>query len=151
MKRNCVIFDLDGTMSNDKWRRQFAYDGDFDKYFSGIIYDPPVEMVCRLYRRMHDICPIFILTGRPDKCLNDTLYWFKINNIELPDAFMFRLKGERSKTSVVKSRMLKTVQTKYDPLFAVEDNEDVINMYRSYGINCIIPEDVLKIDNGDCH
>src|SRR5688500_6701478 len=91
-----VIWDLDGTLSDDRARAHFVEveagrARDWRSYFDAIDQDPPIAASMEILRAMHAAgIRILFLTGRPEYTRAKTLRWLQANGLTEYDALIMR-------------------------------------------------------------
>lgn len=146
MKRIQII-DLDGCISDDRWRRhlinpakiergQPGWQERFDQY----------HMVCHLDELVHRdeiVETLFvILTGRPVRYHDQTIKWLNEERLK-PLFLIMRNNHDYSPSTILKRRMVEGLldPNSYalnieDIVSAIDDREDIVEMYRSeFGLN----------------
>jgi len=146
MKAEVVIFDIDGTLADVTHRRHFVEGKkkDFDKFYDAM----PRDMVNKDVRELNHMCAqrghkIIICTGRPEQYRELTEEWLEDENISFqelrmrPDNLRFKPDYE------VKQTMLDDIKKDHNVVFAVDDRNQVVEMWRKNGITC------LQVNEGD--
>lgn len=131
---NCIIVDLDGTLAhaNGKrgyydWKNVGVDDVDLDVW----------EMISSSKEYGHKIV---FLTGRSKECENETRDWLCKNCILFPidySLLMREPKDFRPSTVVKKELYENFVKDKFNIIFAIDDKEDICEMWRSLGIKAL--------------
>lgn len=161
MTKDCIIFDIDGTLADVKHRRHFLGTHgkpNWDGFFDAMVDDPPIASVCRLAGMISYRCDeiknwaeqgmdagpeisIFICSGRPDSHRKQTEDWLREHVSELyhfSTAVLMREAGDTRSDVVVKREMLAGIRGQgYEPLFVVDDRQRVVDMWREEGITCL--------------
>lgn len=157
MTKDCIIFDIDGTLADLKHRRHFISGAkkNYDAFFDAMEDDTPIASVCMLAEGIafltsdasmlsHDYPPdvaIFICSGRPDSHRRQTENWLDENVSRLynaSEAVLMREAGDHRSDVVVKREMLAGIRGQgYEPLFVVDDRQRVVDMWREEGITCL--------------
>jgi len=137
------ILDLDNCISDDEWRIHFI---DWEKK------DPEER-----YRTYHYACnldqfknrnlvegrgkceSIVIFTARPNSVRKQTAQWLRENGIKILSLHM-RDEGDNSSSVEVKRKMLEDLKelmqdSEIEISCAYDDKEDIVEMYRSFGID----------------
>jgi len=145
-----VLFDLDGTLSDDRHRRYHAvaaHNGDkraWNRYHQMAAFDDPVNLHlldhhCRLGQ-----VPLFV-TARPEEWRPITAAWLlRWVTLVLPEHRLLMRAREMSSlsSSEVKDRLL--TEYPFQPgdhiLHAYDDNPRVLDMYNSRGISTTLIE-----------
>lgn len=147
----CVIFDIDGTLSDNE-HRQHHLDKrpkDWKAFFDACGDDPCHDYVLTLNHiiavafetpiyRNHEL---FVFTGRPNNYRRQTVKWLNHNKVRY-DHLSMRDEGDGRPDHVVKLEMLEQCRlTGYRPLFAVDDRPEVVEMWRANGVPCFVVDD----------
>lgn len=131
----CRVLDLDGTISDDRWRRW--------------LIDPQAATVDEMYHHYHlhldqdqfvnkwtldcDV-PIVILTARPEYTRELTMRWLERHNVEFQQLLM-RPEGDHRSSPLLKLGLI-AEHNLQEIEYAFDDREDVIAAFRSVGIPC---------------
>ena len=149
MKKDIVIFDLDGTlaiiderlkessMKNGKinWKRFFS-----DELIKKDLPNPPVIKTANLFHQ--NGYKIYIFSGRSETTENATRKWLKDNRIKY-DYLRLRKKNDYRPDEIVKKDFLKTLSI-LDRVFLIfDDRKKVVKMWRSLGLPC------FQVSEGD--
>ena len=145
MKKNIIIFDLDGTIALIDKRRDLARkpNGKIDFKIlhnpSNIRLDipnPPVVKMAQMFA--DDGFKIVIFSGRSDKTATATLSWLSENKVPFnklvmrPHDTMGFVPDE-----VLKKDMLDKHLDINDIFMVVDDRQKVVDMWRSLGLICL--------------
>lgn len=147
MAKQCVIFDMDGTLSDQRHRLHHIRKEpkDWPAFFDACGEDPPHEYVCWLARLVTkaSTAQIIVCSGRPDSHRLHTETWLRHHNI-FYNMLMMRHTGDYRPDTVIKKEMLNSLRTTsgYKVLFAVDDRPDVIRMWRENDVP------VFAVDDG---
>lgn len=136
-KRDCIIADMDSTLCVNLTGRPFYTDDWKEK----LIYDTPITGPISILRaqKMTGTCDILIVTGRKDEGRDQTEEWLKTYNVPYDRLFM-RGQNDYTKSEVFKENILKNIiLPKYNVLFALEDDNKCVQMYRRNGLICLQP------------
>jgi len=135
-----VIWDLDGTLSDDRARAHFVEvekgrRRDWNSYFDAIDEDPPIaaSMVLLQALRAHGV-RILYLTGRPEYTRAKTERWLKANGLDEYDLLVMRPEGERRHAGLFKVDAVRDLRRRYEIVCAFEDRIDVADHLRESGI-----------------
>lgn len=133
-----VIFDLDGTLADNNHRSPFD--------LSKLLDDAPREMVVTLLTMLHGKgYKILTVSGResgtkeePAKYRNDTIQWMMRHGIGIKiDNHYQRKQGDSRKDDIVKEEIFwKHIAPVYDVKLAVDDRDQVVEMWRRIGVEC---------------
>lgn len=135
-----VIWDLDGTLSNDAARAHFVEvergrARDWHSYFDAIDTDPPIAASMEVLRAMHAAgIRILFLTGRPEYTRAKTMRWLEANGLTEYDALLMRPEGEQRPAGFFKAEVVDRLRRDYELVCAFEDRIDVAEMLRQAGV-----------------
>jgi beta-phosphoglucomutase-like phosphatase (HAD superfamily) len=135
-----VIWDLDGTLSDDKARAHFVEvergrARDWHSYFDAIDTDPPIAASMEVLRAMHGAgIRILFLTGRPDYTRLKTMRWLEANGLTDYDALIMRPEGELRPAGYFKVEVVRRLRREYELVCAFEDRIDVADQLRQAGV-----------------
>ena len=147
MKKNTIIFDLDGTLADIDARRELATKPngklDWDVFFdaSNISLDVPNEPVVKMAQMFaEEGFNIVIFSGRSKSTYRTTRQWLIQNDVPF-DTLQMRPNDRDSggqfhfmKDSDLKQHWLDDLQIK-DDIFAVfDDRNQVVDMWRKNGL-----------------
>lgn len=135
-----VIWDLDGTLSDDKARAHFVEvergrARDWHSYFDAIDTDPPIAASMEVLRALHAAgLRILFLTGRPDYTRAKTERWLQANGLTEYDALIMRPEGELRPAGYFKAEVVERLRREYELVCAFEDRIDVADQLREAGV-----------------
>lgn len=135
-----VIWDLDGTLSDDRARAHFVEveagrKRDWDSYFDAIEEDPPIAAsIAILHALRKDGFRVVFLTGRPEFTRARTERWLEANGLEEYDILLMRPPGEHRPAGEFKAEVIERLGAEYDVLCAFEDRIDVAESLRVAGV-----------------
>jgi beta-phosphoglucomutase-like phosphatase (HAD superfamily) len=139
-KPKAVIWDLDGTLSNDRARAHFVEveqgrRRDWKSYFDAIDEDPPIAASMEILQalRARGIRIIF-LTGRPEYTRPKTERWLQANGLTDYDHLIMRPEGEFRPAGEFKVDELNRLCEQYEVVCAFEDRIDVAEHLRQAGV-----------------
>lgn len=139
-KPKAVIWDLDGTLSNDRARAHFVEveqgrKRDWKSYFDAIDEDPPIAASMEILQalRARGIRIIF-LTGRPEYTRPKTERWLQANGLTDYDHLIMRPEGEFRPAGEFKVDELNRLCEQYEVVCAFEDRIDVAEHLRQAGV-----------------
>jgi hypothetical protein len=139
LKQLAIICDLDGTLCNIDHRLHHVRNGnkDWDSFFAGISDDSINGWCSRLLRDMQYNIKIVLCSGRGQEYFIPTAEWLNQHDIPYNRLFM-RPKKNYQRDDLVKEMLLDfEILPRYDVLFAVDDRQQVIAMWRRRGIICL--------------
>ena len=139
-KPKAVIWDLDGTLSDDRARAHFVEveegrERDWTSYFDAIDEDPPIAASMEILRAMHaQGLRIIFLTGRPVYTREKTERWLKANGLTEYDHLVMRPEGEYRPAGYFKVDAVARLREDYELVCAFEDRIDVAEALRQAGV-----------------
>lgn len=137
-----VIFDIDGTLADNSARVCYSKgpDKDWEKYHELAWADNPRKVVINWANACARAgIKVVLVSGRPSSLNGDlTHYWLKLHNVMYSYLFM-RGRDDFRDDTIVKQQILdKMLQwiKKEQILFAVDDRQRIVDMWRRNGIKC---------------
>lgn len=125
---DAVIVDIDGTLA------LHAYRGPYEtwKCATDEVNAPVLDTVCSL-----DEAGIHILamTGREEKYKQETLDWLDRNGVPWRELHM-REEGDQRSDNIIKAELFERVRKQYNILFALDDRDRVVRLWRAMNIPC---------------
>lgn len=138
MKRDIIIFDLDGTIA-DIGHRQHLVAGKKKKwrdFFAACIDDKPHEAVVAILRALYPMFQIYIVSGRSDEVRGQTETWLKTNEVPYHRLIM-RKQGDYTPDNQLKIGWVNEGRIDKERILCVFDDRDkVVRMWRDAGIAC---------------
>lgn len=136
MKR--VIFDIDGCISDDRWRLKMilaAGDDRWDEYHANCIHDKPLNKSV-VDRHIAARDRIIFVTSRPDKYRNETWGWILRWFGEDADYVLhMRPDGDATPSPELKVWLLEKYGYEPEDIdVAYDDRQDVLDAYSEWGI-----------------
>lgn len=135
-----VIWDLDGTLSDDRARAHFVEveqgrKRDWKSYFDAIGDDPPIAASMEVLRAMHAAGNrVVFLTGRPDHTRRTTVRWLKANGLHDYDRLVMRPPRDFRPSGAFKVDEVAKLRREYELVCAFEDRIDVADALRRAGV-----------------
>ena len=135
-----VVWDLDGTLSDDKARAHFVEveagrARDWRSYFDAIDQDPPIAASMEVLRALHaQGLRIIFLTGRPEYTRAKTERWLEANGLTEYDSLRMRPEGEARPAGFFKVEVIEGLREEYELVCAFEDRIDVADRLRDAGL-----------------
>jgi predicted kinase len=136
-KRDCIVVDIDSTICVNLTGRPFYTDDWAEK----CLYDTPLAGPISILRsqKMTGTCDVIILTGRREDGRAQTEEWLKTYNVPYDRLFM-RGQNDYTKGDTFKEKILKEfILPHYNVLFAMDDDNKCVQMYRRNGLICLQP------------
>jgi beta-phosphoglucomutase-like phosphatase (HAD superfamily) len=139
-KPRAVVWDLDGTLADDRARAHFVEveagrARDWHSYFDAIDTDPPIAASMEVLRalRLAGLRIVF-LTGRPDYTRPKTERWLEANGLTEYDLLVMRPEGEQRPAGLFKVDAVARLGEEYELVCAFEDRIDVADHLREAGV-----------------
>ena len=133
-----VVFDLDGTLSDDTHRKHLLPKSenrdnrDWEPYSLASVDDPPFDPVVNLLQTLSMAHEIEIWTGRSIRYMKETTDWLDKQSISgFIDMLRMRPDGDKRSVIEVKGEWLE--EQEY-PDIIFEDYTKTVNYYRGKGI-----------------
>lgn len=136
--KDCVIFDLDGTLANIDHRLHYIRQEppDWNAFFEACDRDTVIEPVKRLFHELGRE-RIAIVSGRSSSVRQKTQKWLRDNDL-IPDLLLMRAEGDYRPDYVVKSEFLDQILASgYHPWLVIDDRPSVVKMWRERGLTCL--------------
>ncbi|MGP4092020.1 phosphatase domain-containing protein [Streptomyces sp. KR55] len=91
-ERPLAVFDLDNTLADTAHRQRFLErkPRDWDGFFAAAPEDPPIAEGVALVVESAQECEVVYLTGRPERCRQDTLEWLAVHGLPEGRVYMRR-------------------------------------------------------------
>ncbi len=118
------MFDLDNTLADTAHRQRFLErkPRDWDGFFAAAPADPPLAQGIEMARASAEECEVVYLTGRPERCRQDTLDWLAAQ--ELPEGRVYmRRDADRRPARYTKLEILRRLARSREIRVLVDDDE----------------------------
>ena len=135
----CVVFDIDGVLSDAVGRQHFIEQGrrDWNAFFEACGSDPVIEEIERLLELLDPSLQIVLLTGRPLRVRPQTLAWLERYGLRW-DLLIMRDWGDYSFVTEFKNHVVHDLRDHgFEILLALEDDPQNHAMYVAEGIPCV--------------
>lgn len=139
-KPKAVIWDLDGTLADDRARAHYVEveEGkkrDWNSYFDAIEEDPPIAASMEILHAMRTTgTRVLFLTGRPEYTRPKTERWLEANGLSEYDRLLMRPEGEFRPAGRFKMEVVEALREEYELICAFEDRIDVAEHLREVGV-----------------
>ena len=133
-ERPLAVFDIDGVLADVRHRLHHveAKPKDWNAFFSAAVDDPPLAQGVALARESAQECEVVYVTGRPERCREDTVAWFARHG--LPDGpLRERRDGDRRPARLSKPQLLRALARGRTVAVVVDDDAQVCAAYRDAG------------------
>jgi phosphoglycolate phosphatase-like HAD superfamily hydrolase len=141
MNKDLVIFDLDGTLTDNSHRQKYVLgkQKDWGSFFEAQPLDRPKLNIVRLFQSLEisNQFKLMIVTARPERYRAVTEAWLSKHDI-FPERVIMRKDGDRRADDIVKREILYTLkEEEFAIVFVVDDRKSVVQMWRSEGVTCL--------------
>lgn len=147
MKKKTIIFDIDGTLADIRHRRPFLEQEipDWKAFNNKMGDDTPNTPVIALYKTLWHSgeYDIILTSGRAERDRKITEQWLIWNDIPFNRLEMRKDKDNRADYTIKQEILDMFIKEGKEILFAVDDRQQVVDMWRRNGITC------LQCDVGD--
>lgn len=135
-----AIFDLEGTLTKNKWREIHVHQKRWDEFNILLPYDKPnTDVILKLVQARSMGFEIVILTSKFEEYRKISEEWLIKHRVWAHISEMvMREEGNYEKSPLCKERYVK--EHRRNIAFAYDDRADIIQMYRSYNIPAILVE-----------
>ncbi|MGW2815875.1 phosphatase domain-containing protein [Streptomyces sp. NPDC001415] len=136
--RPLAVFDLDGTLADSSHRQRFLdrRPRDWDAFFAAAPADPPLAEGVALCREAAGECEVVYLTGRPERCREDTLAWLAEQALPA-GALHMRRNDDRRPARVTKLQILRGLGRSREIRMLVDDDELVCDAAEQAGFRVV--------------
>jgi hypothetical protein len=143
-----IIFDLDGTLADNRHRRwlvegldRTGHKKDYDAFFDACPGDTPIVPVIKLFDTLADTMELQIWSGRSERVRGLTIDWLNthISGLYGWPSILTRMRPEKDNTpdDKLKERWLNEELAKGTVIDMVfDDRNKVVAMWRRRGIVC---------------
>lgn len=145
--KKAFVFDIDGTLADNSHRLHYIQGEkkDWNAFYDACAEDKPIEAVTELVSFLDwgiyedvDDAAIVVCTGRPERIRRVTEKWLVEKGCVIPESVYMRKDGDFRPDYVVKEEMIAQMRADgYEPILAVEDRKQVVDMWRRNGIMCL--------------
>lgn len=137
--RNCIIFDIDGTIADLQHRRHFVATKpkNWPAFFANIELDEPIHQIVEVLRMYaHRGYAIVLCSGRGDDTKDRTIAWLAKHDIPWDTIYMRKHKDNRA-DDIIKEELLDQILADgYHPYMVYDDRDRVVAMWRRRGYIC---------------
>ncbi len=139
MKRDAVIFDIDGTLADNRHRQNFLLESpkNWDAFFAGMEQDTPRPMVKSLVWMYEDRgFEVILVTGRYEKYGTFTTNWLTEHGIAFHHLHMRPDSDSRPDYEVKRGIYETQIAPHFNVKLVVDDRSSVVKMWRELGLEC---------------
>lgn len=138
---DAIIVDLDSTLvdvSNalkyvSKSHPEYGGKKNWHLFNEEAVESSPIECVVSLVNSFAITHKVIIMTGRKEQWREHTIRWLEKNHIEYEELHM-RNNNDDRKVHLVKKDMLDRLRHKYNFEIAIDDYEEIIEMFKDEGL-----------------
>jgi phosphoglycolate phosphatase-like HAD superfamily hydrolase len=132
--RPLAVFDVDGVLADVRHRVRFVAGRrkDWDAFFAAAPDDPPLPTGVALAQEAAKDCEVVYVTGRPERCREDTLAWFARHGLPEGTLAMRRSRDHRP-ARVAKLELLRSLAEGRTVAVVVDDDAQVCAAYERAG------------------
>lgn len=141
-----AVVDIDGVLADVRHRLAHVRTApkDWEAFFAAAPQDPVLERGRETVTRLAEVFDVVYLSGRPARCRDDTLAWFRRH--DLPDGdLVLRPAGDRRPARLVKVEALQRISETRTVVVLVDDDPDVLDAARRAGYD-VLPADWMPAD-----
>jgi phosphoglycolate phosphatase-like HAD superfamily hydrolase len=133
-ERPLAIFDLDGTLADVAHRVHWleGHHRDYGAFFADAVDDPPLATGVALLLESAKECEVAYVTGRPEWCREDTVWWLQEHGLPLGPLAM-RQWGDHRPARIAKVELLEELATDRVVAVVVDDDDQVCDAYERRG------------------
>lgn len=136
--RPLAVFDLDNTLADTAHRQRFLESDprDWAAFFAAAPDDPPLEQGVALVLESTPECEVVYLTGRPERCREDTVAWLAAQG--LPEGHIWmRRNDDRRPARRTKLEILRQIARSREVRMLVDDDELVCDEAERAGFRVV--------------
>lgn len=128
------MFDLDGTLTDVRHRLHHLQRRPqaWDAFFAAAQHDPPLGTGVALALESAVDCEVVYVTGRPERCRQDTVDWLAEQGLPRGELAM-RRPDDRRPARIAKVALLRRLARGRVVAVVVDDDEQVCDAYEAQG------------------
>lgn len=136
---DCVIFDIDGTLTNNAHRAHHLQKSpkDWNAYNAAMHMDEPVDVLVNLAKILRQHYAIVLCSGRMEQFREVTVAWMRKADVWYDGLFMRRTNDFRQDAIVKRELLYEIRATGFRPKFVIDDRKQVVDMWRAEGLICL--------------
>lgn len=141
-RRGAILVDVDGTLCDVRSVRKYVqapegsvgFKRDFDRFHSESLFCPCHRDVVDLVQQASEAAmAVVVVTGRESRWRNLTIEWMQRTGVPW-DALHTRKAGDYRPDHAIKQELLQDIARDFEPLLAVDDRQDIIEVWQAAGI-----------------
>ena len=136
--RPLAVFDVDGVLADVRHRLHHVTGRpkDWDAFFDAAAADPPLATGVALAVESARECDVVYVTGRPERCRQDTLAWFDRHGLPR-GALSMRGARDRRPARIAKLELLRALASGRVVAVVVDDDLAVCRAYEQAGFTVL--------------
>lgn len=131
-----IIVDIDGTVAiHGDERGHYEY----DKISTDTPNRAVIDLVCAVSEDLDNPTRVIFLSGREDRCMDDTKAWLDrhVGSAYWDDLFM-RKTGDHRPDYIIKQELFDAhIRSDYCVCWVLDDRDQVVKMWREMGLTCL--------------
>lgn len=135
-KRECFVFDLDGTLCDVTHRRKWVTSKpkNWKAWNEGLVNDAPHDAVYQTLSALYAArFAIVLVSGRGSDYRKQTEKWLRMYNVPF-EALYMRTAGDFRADDIIKAELADQVEETYSIRGVFDDRKRVVDMWISRGI-----------------
>lgn len=143
-ERMLAVIDIDGVLADVRHRLHHVArrPKDFDAFFAAAPDDPVLEVGLETVRGLAEVHEVVYLSGRPERCRQDTVDWFERHGVPPGDLIM-RRHGDYRPARLTKVEALRRLAKRAPVAVLVDDDPLVCAAAREAGFD-VLPADWMS-------
>jgi len=141
-----AVVDIDGVLADVRHRLHHVRSNpkDWNAFFAAAPADPVLDQGVETAARLAEVFEIVYLSGRPERCREDTLAWLR--RYDLPDGrVLLRPQGDHRPARLLKVETLDRLSADRRVAVFVDDDPQVLEAARVAGYD-VLPADWMPPD-----
>ncbi len=133
---SAIIVDIDGTVAIHGDERGHY---DYDKISTDTPNQAVIDLVCTMSEDLDDPTRVIFLSGREDRCMDDTKAWLDrhVGSAYWDELFM-RKTGDHRPDYIIKQELFDAhIRNDYCVWLVLDDRDQVVKMWREMGLTCL--------------
>lgn len=145
--RLIAAVDLDGVLADVRHRLHHVRTPpkDWDAFFAAAPQDPVLEQGRETVNRLAEVFDVVYLSGRPERCRDDTLAWLEAHDLPPAQELVLRPWGDRRPARMVKVEALRRLSRDRTVAVLVDDDPLVLDAARAAGFD-VLPADWMPAE-----
>jgi hypothetical protein len=145
--RLIAAVDIDGVLADVRHRLHHVRTPpkDWDSFFAAAPRDPVLEQGRETVSRLAEVFDIVYLSGRPERCREDTRTWLEAHSLPAGQELVLRPQGDHRPARMVKVEALRRLSRDRTVAVLVDDDPLVLDAARAAGYD-VLPADWMPAD-----